>query len=123
MGYDINDTFDWLFLQRMNAHIDNGTSPRYHENPLAAAWGRIAKIGEEFGEVIEAFIGETGQNFRKQGVSTRADTMRELADVVVTATLAMMHLSGDPQAVKDILLARQFDLAERAGFHRNVGQD
>ena len=33
-----------------------------HRDPEAVLWGRVSKIGEEFGEVIEALIGATGQN-------------------------------------------------------------
>jgi len=53
---------------------------------------RIMKIGEEFGEVVQAYIGMTGQNPSKGITHTVYDVANELADVVVTAMCAMQYL-------------------------------
>ena len=61
----------------------------------AATWGRLAKIQEEAGEVIAAFIAYTGQNPRKpQKVDGLNEVARELLDVALTALAAYEHLTG-----------------------------
>lgn len=50
---------------------------------------RLMKVGEEFGEVVAAWIGVTGKNPRKTGDFTIQDVGRELADVVIAAVVAM----------------------------------
>jgi NTP pyrophosphatase (non-canonical NTP hydrolase) len=64
-------------------------------DPEARTWGRIAKIGEEFGEVIEAYIGATAQNPRKGQTHSIDDVRQELFDVALTAFAAWEHLSGN----------------------------
>jgi hypothetical protein len=60
----------------------------------AATWGRISKIGEEFGEVIAAFIAFTGQNPRKpQDSDALIGVGKELLDVALTALGAYEHLT------------------------------
>lgn len=81
----------------------NGTGRE--ENAL-----RILKIGEEFGEAVTAWIGTTGQNPRKGVTHTTADVAAELADVAITALVAIASLGHDPAAVMnacaDKVLAR-----------------
>lgn len=64
-----------------------------HRDPEAVTWGRLAKLAEEGGEVIEAFIGATGQNPRKGITHTIADVGDELLDVAITALGAYEHLT------------------------------
>lgn len=54
----------------------------------------IMKIAEEFGEAVQAYIGITGQNPRKGVYGTREDVQEELADVIVTAGIAMIAVAG-----------------------------
>lgn len=56
---------------------------------------RILKIGEEFGEAAEAWIGYLGQNPRKGVTHSREDVIGELADVAVTALVAIESLGAD----------------------------
>jgi hypothetical protein len=49
---------------------------------------QVLKLGEEFGEVIEAWIGVRGANARKGVTHTWDDVTAELADVVMTALVA-----------------------------------
>lgn len=78
----------------LSAWID--TAPlNLMRDPEAVTWGRLAKIGEECGEVIAAFIGATGQNPRKGATHTMDDVRRELLDVAVTALCAVEHLDGN----------------------------
>jgi phosphoribosyl-ATP pyrophosphohydrolase len=72
----------------------NGTGRE--ENAL-----RILKIGEEFGEAVTAWIGTTGQNPRKGITHTTADVAAELADVAITALVAIASLGHDPAAVME----------------------
>lgn len=76
---------------RVSRWIDAGNA---HRDPEAVTWGRLAKISEEHGEVIEAFIGATAQNPRKGLTHTMADVEAELLDVAVTALGAIEHLRG-----------------------------
>lgn len=62
----------------------------------AALWGRVAKVGEEHGEVIAALIGATGQNPRKGITHGMVDVEEELLDVALTALCAVEHLNSNP---------------------------
>jgi NTP pyrophosphatase (non-canonical NTP hydrolase) len=50
---------------------------------------RLLKLTEEVGEVADAFIGMHGLNGRKGICRTRDDLLDELADVIITAAVAM----------------------------------
>lgn len=54
---------------------------------------RIDKIGEEFGEVIEALNGMWGENPRKGQTHTVEDVVRELLDVALCALAATAHMT------------------------------
>lgn len=72
-------------------------------DPEAVLWGRVSKIGEEFGEVIQSLIGYTGQNPRKGFTHSRDDVQEELLDVAVTALCAIEHLRGhDGRALAEL---------------------
>lgn len=58
---------------------------------------RILKLREERGEVAEAVIGWTGQNPRKGVTHTEIQVIGELADVVLTAMLAIATMTDDWQ--------------------------
>ncbi len=60
---------------------------------------RILKLVEEVGEVAEARIGQLGQNPRKGVTHTRDDVAAELADVVITALVALQSLEVDPATI------------------------
>ena len=95
--------------------IDEGNS---HRDPEAVTWGRIAKITEEAGEVIEAFIGYTGQNPRKGITHTKGDVIDELLDVAVTALGAIEHLVGHQGRSLKMLDQKIVKIAMRAGVIR-----
>jgi NTP pyrophosphatase (non-canonical NTP hydrolase) len=76
----------------------------------------IMKIAEEFGEAVQAYIGVTGQNPRKGIYATRDDVQKELADVIVTAGIAMIGMSGgDADEARAHLEKRLALVTERAG--------
>ncbi|WP_244251536.1 MazG-like family protein [Micromonospora antibiotica] len=60
---------------------------------------RILKVTEEAGEAAAAWIGTIGQNPRKGITHTTADVADELADVVLTALVAIASIDHDPQQV------------------------
>ncbi|TDB71426.1 MazG-like family protein [Micromonospora sp. KC723] len=60
---------------------------------------RILKLTEEVGEAATAWIGLLGQNPRKGVTHTRDDVAAELADVVLTALVAIESLGLDAQSV------------------------
>jgi len=79
-------------LVALSLWIDAGNA---HRDPEAVTWGRIAKVSEECGEVIAAYIGATGQNPRKGVVgSLKVEVVEELLDVAVTALGAIEHVTG-----------------------------
>lgn len=59
---------------------------------------QILKIGEEFGEAAQAVIGAKGSNPRKGNSHTWDDVEAEVADVIVTAMVALARLRPDAPA-------------------------
>jgi NTP pyrophosphatase (non-canonical NTP hydrolase) len=59
---------------------------------------QLLKLAEEVGEVAEAYLGMTGLNRRKGVSHTRDDLMGEVADVIITASVALVRLAGGPEA-------------------------
>lgn len=70
-------------------------------DPEALTWGRLAKVSEESGEVIAAYIGVTGQNPRKGFSDTMDHVAEELLDVALTALCAYAHVRPeDPSPMR-----------------------
>lgn len=70
---------------------------------------RLMKIGEEFGEVIQAYIGAKGMNKRK-GKGSVPEIKKELADVLISAFVALFDWDDYPVTV---LLTRVAEITER----------
>lgn len=80
-------------------------------------WIRTAKVSEEHGEVIDAWIGATGANPRKGVYGCVADVVNELLDVAATALMAVEHFQGNDGASTMPMLAEHIaGLAERIGL-------
>jgi NTP pyrophosphatase (non-canonical NTP hydrolase) len=76
---------------------------------------RLLKLAEEVGEAAEAFIGMHGMNSRKGACRSRADLLAELADVIITAAVAMTGVTGgDVDEARIQLEQRVSVVAERA---------
>lgn len=58
---------------------------------------RPMKIGEEAGEVIQAWLGMLGGNPRKRTTPTVDQVIDELADVMFTSLTAIASLGADPR--------------------------
>ncbi|MEU1071877.1 MULTISPECIES: MazG-like family protein [unclassified Streptomyces] len=97
----------WPTIRALTAWLDaeNGRDP--HEMAM-----RIMKIAEEAGEASAAYIGMTGQNPRKGTTHTQADLEAELADVAVTALVALASLTTDAETVFTTKVGR---IAARVG--------
>jgi NTP pyrophosphatase (non-canonical NTP hydrolase) len=100
-------------LAALSAWIDAGNAGR---NLEAITWGRLAKVSEECGEVIAAFIGATGQNPRKGVTHTRQDVIEELLDVALTALCAVEHMTSGRAESMDMFDDKVRRVSERAGL-------
>ena len=68
------------------------------------------------GEVIQAFIGLTGQNPRKGVTGARDDVVEELLDVAIAALSAIEHLREHDGAALSLLSEKIRRGADRAGL-------
>jgi NTP pyrophosphatase (non-canonical NTP hydrolase) len=87
-------------LTWINNWIDSAPANAARD-PEARTWGRVAKIGEEFGEVVAAMIAATGQNPRKPAPvrSDLDDLAKETLDVALTALALYEHLTTSGRAI------------------------
>ena len=102
----------WATVPAARAWLDqaNGTGD-------AELSSRILKLTEESGEVATAWIGVLGTNPRKGVTHTRREVADELADVVLTALVAIESLGFDARAVTNQCAAKvAARLSEHAGF-------
>jgi len=67
---------------------------------------QLLKIGEEAGEAAGAWIGAIGVNPRKGVTHSRQDVADELADVVLTALVAIESLGYDSREVVEKCAAK-----------------
>lgn len=81
-------------LAALSRWIDE-SPPNAQRDPEALGWHRVAKVAEESGEAIEAWLGYTGGNPRKGTTHTLADVIGELLDTAVAALAGVEHLSGN----------------------------
>jgi NTP pyrophosphatase (non-canonical NTP hydrolase) len=77
---------------------------------------RLLKLTEEVGEAAEAFIGMRGLNSRKGICRSRDDLLAELADVIITAAVAMSGIAGNVDEAAAHLERRLAAVTERAGL-------
>lgn len=77
---------------------------------------RLLKLTEEVGEVADAFLGVHGLNKRKGVCRSRDDLLDELADVIITAAVAMSGITGDTDEARSHLERRLATVTERAGL-------
>lgn len=74
--------------------------------PVPGVVARVLKLQEESGEVAQALIGFTGMNKRKGVTHSEEDVAKELADVVITAMVALHDWVPSPELfMKDRLQA------------------
>jgi NTP pyrophosphatase (non-canonical NTP hydrolase) len=129
----VKDTIDWQEVREIDKWLDGDVAMAYQHQPLAQDWGRVAKIAEELGEALEAMteaateedyarlsamykalgraisalILSTGQNPRKPlDPEAFGAMLDELADVAMTAILAIQHFTKDTEATRDIVMGK-----------------
>jgi len=91
-------------VERVRAYIVETRDVRLTWDEIAAFFSdveepiKVMKVGEENGEAVEAYIGLHGHNVRKGVTHTRRDVAKELADVAITAYVALHAFDGDPWA-------------------------
>ena len=95
----------WDEVGRLHAH--HGDVP---------AEVRLLKLTEEVGEAAEAFLGVHGLNKRKGVCRSRDDLLDELADVIITAAVAMSGITGDVAEARSHFERRLAAVTERAGL-------
>ena len=100
-------------IASLSSWIDQANAGR---DPEALAWSRLAKITEEAGEVVAAYIGATGQNPRKGVTHSVEDVEGELLDVAITALAALEHLRGNPGNSVEAMSLKLASTLERAGL-------
>jgi NTP pyrophosphatase (non-canonical NTP hydrolase) len=77
---------------------------------------QLLKLSEEVGEVAEAYLGMTGLNPRKGVSHTREDLTGEVADVLITAAVAIVRLAGGPHEARAAFDAHLARVVSRAGL-------
>jgi NTP pyrophosphatase (non-canonical NTP hydrolase) len=87
---------------------------RYHEDVPAEI--RLLKLTEEVGEAADALIAMRGLTSGKGTRRARADLLGELADVIITAAIAMTGVAGDADEARRHLEWRLAVISERAGL-------
>ncbi|MFE6780182.1 MazG-like family protein [Streptomyces sp. NPDC057702] len=85
----------WEAAREAVAWLDAANAPR---EPGQETTLRLLKLAEETGEVMNAYIGLTGQNPRKGVTHGRDEVAAELCDVILTAAVALHAFSDDPAA-------------------------
>lgn len=98
-------------LAALSRNIDQHNA---HRDPEAILWGRVAKVGEEAGEVIGALVGVTGQNPRKGRSHTEVDLVGELLDTAVAALGAVEHRTGNQGFALQLLYEKIATVQARA---------
>lgn len=77
---------------------------------------QLLKMSEEVGEAAAAYIGMTGVNPRKGVSHTREDLVGEVADVIITAAVTTVRLSGGPQEARAAFESHLAGVVSRAGL-------
>jgi len=106
-------------LQELSDWIDDWPE-NARRDPEALTWGRLAKVSEEAGEVIAAFISVTGQNPRKTERMLMLAVESELLDVALTALCAVAHLRREEIRAGTILDSLRVHIA---AVHSRAGLD
>ena len=102
------DAFIWAWVSADFRSLDGKTGSEQDEITL-----RLLKIGEEFGEAAQAWIGLTGQNPRKGITHTRQQVAAELGDVAFGALVTAASMGFDP---RQVLLDTAAKVAARFGI-------
>lgn len=101
----------WAAASRAADWLQAANGAGEHETAM-----QLMKVGEEVGEVMQAYIGVTGQNPRKGITHKPGDVAAELCDVIVAAATVLYRFADDPAATLDGHAARVAQrIAEQEG--------
>jgi predicted house-cleaning noncanonical NTP pyrophosphatase (MazG superfamily)/NTP pyrophosphatase (non-canonical NTP hydrolase) len=91
------------------------------EVPIEA---QLLKMAEEVGEAAEAYLGMTGLNPRKGVSHTQEDLVGEVADVIITASVAIVLLAGGADGARAAFESHLAAVVSRAGLEatRDLGR-
>ncbi len=81
----------------------------------------LLKLTEEVGEAADAYIGVHGFNKRKGTYRTPDGLLDELADVIITAAVAMSAVAGDADQARAHFERRIATVTARAGLRESGG--
>lgn len=81
----------------MSAYYDIWSSLAATQHPRDGVTHRLLKLQEESGEVAQAYIGYVGANKRKGITHDEEAVAKELADVVITAMVALYDWVPSPE--------------------------
>lgn len=85
-------------------------------DPELAMRRRTGKVGNEYGEMLDAIEAWTGENPRKGVTGTVNEVLKELLDVAVAALGAVEHLTGNRGESLAMLDAKIDYVCTRAGL-------
>ena len=104
------DTFTWSIIDQQRGWLDQHAGA----DGIDLIRLRTLKLTEEIGEVAAALIGTTGANPRKGITHGMDDVAAELADVAITALVALATVTGD---ARETLAARLTHVYTRSLDH------
>lgn len=81
----------WCDISRIRDWIISKNGDSKHQVAM-----RLIKLVEETGEAFQAYIGMEGQNPRKCVTHAEEDVAKELCDVIITASVALLDFSEYP---------------------------
>ncbi len=87
----------------VDRHLDENVGQRYKNQSLAQDWARVAKVCEEAGEVIQAYINYTGQNPRKGECGTLREVLLTLGDTALSAIFGIQHFTQNAETTAEVL--------------------
>ncbi|MBT1188436.1 hypothetical protein HET69_31795 [Streptomyces sp. CJ_13] len=90
------DASTWDNIGRLKSWLDDEGGKRSETETRLL---RVLKIVEEVGKVAEAVRGAVGGNPRKGASHTWDDVQKELADVIVTAMVALETVTPEAERV------------------------
>jgi hypothetical protein len=100
-------------VRSVDEWLDAEDGEQYQSQPLARTWARVAKVSNEANEALEALSCATGQNPRKGTCKTEDDVLSELADTILTAFVAIRHITEDDATTWSVVTA---------GFEKAAGR-
>ena len=105
-------------LMEVSDYIDNHTSSQYLESELTLNLAKIVKLAGEVGEAAEAYITMTGGNYRKPATFGEEEYLGEVADVVLTGILLILHHTGSPAVTGNVLVTKIEQTVTRMQQHK-----